>query len=72
MNKLIVLILLVGFVISFSGCASYMSYKASEKEIVGQRVMASGNEAAIKAFRLGDTVGVGSFPSDELDSVHSE
>jgi hypothetical protein len=59
MNKIILTILMV-VMFSLTGCASYMSYKASEKELVGQKVMASGNDSAIKALRMGDdSVGIG-------------
>jgi len=36
------------------GCIfSYLSYKNSEKEILQERIMASGNEDAIKALEMG-------------------
>ena len=59
MKKVMTLITLVALVISLTGCASMMSYNASKREIMGERVMASGNDAAIKAFASGDTVGIG-------------
>jgi hypothetical protein len=46
-----------------TGCLSYMSYKASEKELVGKRIHniedAETREAAIKAFQSGDIKGIG-------------
>lgn len=59
MNRLIILLFLA-IMISTTGCvATYMSYKSSEREIVGERVIASGDETAIKAWKNGETVGLG-------------
>jgi hypothetical protein len=59
MKRTLNLIIMVGIMDITSGCASFLSYQASQKEIIGQRVQASGDEAAIKAFRSGQTVGLG-------------
>ena len=59
MKKIIMSILLVGLVLTSSGCASYLSYKSSQRELMGKRVAASGNDAAIKAYANGDSVGIG-------------
>jgi len=59
MNKLILCIVFGFMMVSSSGCVSYLSYKDSQREIVGRRVAASGNENAIRAYAMGDTVGIG-------------
>lgn len=59
MKRIITSILLVVLVVSMTSCASYVSYKSSEREIVGESVIASGDEAAIKAWRSGDAAGIG-------------
>jgi hypothetical protein len=53
------LLLLSGIVIMASGCASYMSLEASKTEIAGQKVVASGDQNAIKAFAIDGGAGIG-------------
>jgi hypothetical protein len=38
---------------------SYMSLQSSKTDIIKERAVASGNESAIKAIKMGDTVGIG-------------
>jgi len=43
-----------------NGCMSYAVYKGSQRKVAERKALASGNEAAVKAIRLGDDgVGVG-------------
>jgi len=53
MKRLLVTGLVLASMVYLSGCASYMSYKASENEIYAKRVMASGDAAAINVLRSG-------------------
>ena len=55
----ITITLMLSFMVLSSGCASYLSYEASKKEILTRRAYASGNPEAIKAVRSGDFVGIG-------------
>jgi len=59
MKRVIFGFVLASMVFMSSGCASYSVYKGSEKQIMAQKVYASGDEKAIKAFAMGDTVGIG-------------
>jgi len=60
MKKFISIILLVAIMVASSGCASYMSQQASERELIGKRVKMSGDTGAIKAYNLGqNAVGIG-------------
>ena len=59
MNRILNLFIISVIILLSSGCASYLSYQASQNEIIGQRVVASGDDMAIKAFRSGNTVGIG-------------
>jgi len=55
-----VALLMVAVVLLNSGCASYMVYKNSKRNVALLRAIASGDEPAIKAIQLGDDgVGVG-------------
>jgi hypothetical protein len=72
-GRILTSVLVAGLVFMSSGCASHMSYKASQREIAEERIRFSGDEAAInalgkgipaeraiKAVRIGeDGVGVG-------------
>ena len=53
MKRLITFIALMVIVINSTGCASYMSYSASQKEIYRSRVYASGDADAVKAMNMG-------------------
>ena len=61
MKKIILVGILAGLVcVTSSGCCSYMSYKSSERELIGRKIQASGDAGAIKAYNLGqDAVGIG-------------
>jgi hypothetical protein len=57
MKKILASILLIAVMFCFTGC-SVMSYNSSREEMVREQVVASGDEAAIKAFQMNGTVGV--------------
>lgn len=60
MKKLLILACLPLIVLYMSGCVSYANVAAGKKEIMGQRIYASGDQEAIKAFNLGNGgVGIG-------------
>jgi len=61
MKKTNIAILLLVLMVVCTGCETFSTaaYKSTKKELQAQRVMASGNEAAIKAWKNGDTVGIG-------------
>jgi len=59
MIKLMIMSVLTSLMLFSNGCASYLSYQASHREIVGNRVASMGDESAIRAFAMGDTVGIG-------------
>ena len=52
--------MLIAIMLVANGCASYMVYKGSVKQVAMRKALASGDEAAIKAVYLGsDGVGIG-------------
>ena len=53
--KTAIKIVMIGIILStMSGCVcSYMSYKSSEKEILRERIIASGDQDAIKNLNMG-------------------
>jgi hypothetical protein len=60
MKKVIYFILLVGLCFFNTGCASYMVYKGSQRQVGLRKAILSGNERAIRAINLGENaVGLG-------------
>jgi len=52
--KKFLLLMIIGSSLLFSGCVtSYMSYNSSKKEIQSERIVASGNEDAIRNLQMG-------------------
>lgn len=59
-GKVIMLLLAVAILGLNTGCASYMVYRGSEKQVMMKKATAAGDEAAIRAIRMGgDGVGIG-------------
>jgi len=58
--KNIIAFLLLGILIC-TGCETFSTeaYKSTKREMQGQIVLAAGDEAAIKAWKSGDAVGIG-------------
>jgi len=59
MKKIMIMSVIASLMLFSNGCASYLSYQASHREITGYRVSTMGDELAIRAFAMGDTVGIG-------------
>jgi len=53
MFKNIVIVSVLGMMLLNSGCASYLSYKASKNEIAQNRIAALNDKDAIKAINMG-------------------
>jgi len=53
MNRIVTACALVAILLLNSGCASYLSYRSSFKEIQRERVYASGDEHAIRMLQRG-------------------
>jgi len=53
MKKLIIGVFAMAMVVYMTGCASYMSYSASQNEIAKERILASGDVDAANALRAG-------------------
>lgn len=58
MKQLVKIIVMLSVLVSLTGCASYLSYEASKNEIKKNRIYASGDEKAIKAFAVDGGAGV--------------
>jgi len=60
MMKLVLAVILVAICFVNSGCVSYAVYQGSKRQVALKKAVVSGNDAAIKAIRLGDDgVGLG-------------
>lgn len=51
--KMLVGVGIFGIMVLTNGCMSYMSYQSSVSEIQKERILASGNQAAIKSIQSG-------------------
>jgi hypothetical protein len=71
MNNLFKIAVATMLLFSMTGCASYMVMKHSKRKVAYRRAVARGDDAAIKAIRLGDGAGIG-IDVTNIDAIMEE
>lgn len=69
MKKLLRMAVVVGMGLALSGCASYMTYKGSEKQVAMKKALILADPAKIKALEAGeepDKIGIDVGPMEVL------